>query len=206
MKKKIPRVVVEGRVIAGKDHCDKFERRMEDVEKKEKEKLKSKEDREREKREKKQLLEKKLQKRNPKKTVKIATKSDKSNEPTEESSKNDAFSSTSCTRTVSKRKSKENVYKSIKQMIDALQYDSSRSTNSRSEEEFSISDNDSDDSENSSPNMDAICFNCKSKYPPTKRKIKKTDLVQCDLCDYSFHEFCVTRDELRDDFKCNIYC
>ena len=153
-----------------------------------------------EKEKKKQLLEEKLQKRKPKKAVKIATKSDKSNEPTEESSKNDAFSSTSCTRTVSKRKSKENVYKSIKQMIDALQYDSSRSTNSSSEEEFSISDNNSDDSENSSPNMDAIYFNCKSKYPPTKRKIKKTDLVQCDLCDYWFHEFFVTRDELKGRF------
>ena len=133
-------------------------------------------------------------------------KSDKPNELTEKSSKNDAFSSTSSTRTVSKRKSKENVYKSIKQMINALQYDSSRSTSSSSEEQCSISDNDSDDSENSSSNMDSTCFNCKSKYPPAKKKIKKIDWVQCDLCDYWFHEFCVTRDELRDDFACNISC
>ena len=175
MKKKIPRVVVEGRVITGKDHCDKFQQRMEDVKKMEKEKLKRKEDQERKKREKKQLLEEKLQKRKPKKAVEIAMKSDKPNEPTEKSSKNDAFYSTSCTRTVSKRKSKENVYKSIKQMIDALQYDSSRSTSSSSEEQFSISDNDSDDSENLSSNMDSTCFNCKSKYPPAKKKIEKFD-------------------------------
>ena len=136
------------------------------------------------KKEKKQLLEEKLQKRNPKKAVKIATKSDKPNEPTEDSSKNDAFGSTSCARTVSKRKSKENVYKSIKHMIDALQYDSSRSASSSSEEEFSISDNNSDYSESLSSNMDTICFNCKSKYPPTKKKIKKIDWVQCDQCDY----------------------
>ena len=62
---------------------------MEDVEKKEKENLKRKEDQERKKREKKQLLEEKLQKRKSKKAVKFATKSDKPNEPTEESSKND---------------------------------------------------------------------------------------------------------------------
>ena len=62
---------------------------MEDVEKKEKENLKRKEDQERKKREKKQLLEEKLQKRKSKTAVKFATKRDKPNKPTEESSKND---------------------------------------------------------------------------------------------------------------------
>ena len=33
MQKKIPRLVVDGRVITGKEHCDKLQQRMEDIKK-----------------------------------------------------------------------------------------------------------------------------------------------------------------------------
>ena len=66
-------------------------------------------------------------------------------------------------------------------MINALQYDSLRTTSSSINEEISISDNDKNDFEKPSSNMDVICLKCKYKYLPTKRKAKKkNDLVQCD--------------------------
>ena len=67
-------------------------------------------------------------------------------------------------------------------MINALQYDSLRTTSSSINEEISISDNDKNDFEKPSSNMDVICLKYKYKYPPTKRKVKKkkNDLVQCD--------------------------
>ena len=46
------------------------------------------------------------------------------------------------------------------------------------------------------------CFNYKFKYPPTKKKMKNIDWVQCDACDHWFHEFCVSRDESSDLFTC----
>ena len=68
-------------------------------------------------------------------------------------------------------------------MINALQYDSLRTTSGSINEEISISDNDKNDFEKPSSNMDVICLKYKYKYPPTKRKVKKkkkNDLVQCD--------------------------
>ena len=58
-------------------------------------------------------------------------------------------------------------------MINALQYDSLRTTSSSINEEISISDNDKNDFEKPSSNMDVICLKCKYKYLPTKRKAKK---------------------------------
>ena len=58
-------------------------------------------------------------------------------------------------------------------MINALQYDSLRTTSSSINEEISISDNDKNDFEKPSSNMDIICLKSKYKYPPTKRKVKK---------------------------------
>ena len=44
-KKKIPRIVIEGRVIVGKNHVNKLEQRIKDDERKEKDKAQRKEDR-----------------------------------------------------------------------------------------------------------------------------------------------------------------
>ena len=54
----------------------------------------------------------------------------------------------------------------------------------------------------------ANCFNCKSEYPPTKKKLKNIDWVQCDVCDEWFHELSVTRDKsgVCEGFNCNNCC
>ena len=69
------------------------------------------------------------------------------------------------------------------------------STNSSSSDETDSSSDENGDEQN-------VCFNCKSKYPPTKKRIKSIDWVQCDECDRWFHEFCVSRDESTDQFIC----
>ena len=94
----------------------------------------------------------------------------------------------------SQRKGKEKVYNSIKQIIEEMKKCSS-SESSSSSDDSSEKDFEEELEEN-------LCFNYKSKYPPTKKQLRKIDWVHCDECDHWFHEFCVTRDESVDIFTC----
>ena len=81
--------------------------------------------------------------------------------------------------------------KSIQDVIREMK----KSTCSSSSDETDNSSDESGDEQN-------VCFNCKSKYPPTKKRIKSIDWVQCDEFDRWYHEFCVSRDESTDQFIC----
>ena len=113
-------------------------------------------------------------------------------------SENEVFSSSSLSMANigkrSQRKGKEKVYNSIKQIIEEMKKCSSSETSSSSD--------DSSEKDFEEELEENLCFNCKSKYPPTKKQLRKIDWVQCDECDHWFHEFCITRDESVDIFTC----
>ena len=83
-----------------------------------------------------------------------------------------------------------------------MKYSPGSTESSGSDQEFINIDSDDNSIDESLVN----CFNCKSKYPPTKKKLKNIDWVQCDVCDEWFHEFCITRDKSSEAFTCNNCC
>ena len=184
-----PRIKLTGRVITSTEHTRKIKEKLEGDAKIAQEKLQRKEEQEKKRKEKEQATLKKQKKKNQKT---LSSRKPKTQ------SENEVFSSSSLSMANigkrSQRKGKEKVYNSIKQIIEEMKK-CSLSESSSSSDDSSEKDFEEELEEN-------LCFNCKSKYPPTKKQLRKIDWVQCDECDHWFHEFCVTRDESVDIFTC----
>ena len=156
-KKKNPRITLTARVITGSEHIAKFQKKLNDDAKLEKEKAARKEEQERTRKEKECTKIEKEKNRKQKKSSKVIQKPYENNDESPEPS-----TSTGVANNRSKRKTQGNARKSIQDVIREMK----KSTYSSSSDETGSSSDESGNEHN-------VCFNCKSKYPPTKKHIKK---------------------------------
>ena len=155
-KKKNPRITLTARVITGSEHIAKFQKKLDSDAKLEKEKAACKEERERKRKEKECAKIEKEKNKKQKKSLKVIQKP---NENYDESP--EPCTSTGVANNKSKRKTQVNARKSIQDVI----WEMKKSTYSSSSDKTDSSSDESGDEQN-------VCFNCKSKYPPTKKHKK----------------------------------
>ena len=152
-KKKNPRITLTARVITGSEHNAKFQKKLDDDAKLEKEKAARKEERERKRKEKECTKIEKEKNKKQKKSSKVIQKPNENNDESPEPS-----TSTGVANNRTNRKTQVNARKSIQDVIREMK----KSTYSSSSDETDSSSGESADEQN-------MCFNCKSKCPPTKK-------------------------------------
>ena len=160
-KKKNPRITLTARVITGSEHIAKFQKKLDDDAKLEKEKAARKEEQERKRKEKECAKIEKEKNKKQKKSSKAIQKPNENNDKSPEPS-----TSTGVANNRSKRKTQVNARKSIQDVIKEMK----KST-------YSSSSDETDSSSDESGNEQNMCFNCKSKYPLIKKTYKKYRLI-----------------------------